>query len=756
MQNPICRLLPAVACISIAWAGCLGPATTFAQTKTPAWRQVSDEEADRIATNLLSKMTLEEKQRQLLAYCPNGVPRLGIPNLQAGEALHGVVSDGCTSFPMSIALGSTWDPDLMKQIGTAVGAEARAIGLDQVFAPMLGLARDPRWGRVEESYGEDPYLVSRIGANYIEGLQGMGPDRFGPNHVIATAKHFVADGEPWAGANGEDFDTSERVLREIYFPPFEAAVEEARCGSIMPAHHALNGVPCHANTWLLETVLRKEWGFKGFVTSDMSDIPKVGGGHRYTPGKEDTVAATLDAGVDMELIGNYYKDPLTQAIKDGKVAMATVDQAARRVLRAKIQLIGLLPPDTSAPATAPAPAAADQTQNTILNHKGPDDIWAKLVAEGKFTVPKNLRRPDAGQVLNDPSHAALALKAAEEEIVLLKNEKNLLPLDKSKINHLLVVGPVASMINLGGYSGKPQSAITIVDGLKTYLGADKVSYQLGCDLEKPLQPNDPQLAAAVEQAKQADVIIAVVGFTKLEARENLDRDNLDLIGGQEGLVEAMQATGKPVVVVLSNGAPLSIDWIQDNIPAIVEAWYGGQAAGQAVAQVLFGDVNPGGKLNVSFPRSVGQVPCYYDHPPLTGPIKYFGAKTGVLYAFGHGLSYTTFKYGDLKADPPTIGKDQVSQVSFTVKNTGPMTGDEVAQLYIRQDFTSRERPVLKLTGFRRLTLKPGEQQTVTFPVGFEQIKFWKDGQWVAEPGLVNLKVGSASDDIRLKGTVTLQ
>jgi beta-glucosidase len=709
---------------------------------------ISDAEASAQADKLLAQMTTEEKQLQLLAYCPNGVPRLGIPALHAGEVLHGAVAQGCTSFPMSIALGATWDPGLMKQIGTVVAAEARAVGIEQGFAPMLGLARDPRWGRVEESYGEDPYLVSEIGTAYIEGLQGMGDDRFGPNRIIATPKHFVADGEPWAGANGEDYEISERVLREVYFPPFASAVEVARAGSIMPAHHALNGVPCHANAWLLETVLRQEWGFQGFVTSDMGDIPKLASGHKFARDDSDAAVKALSAGVDMELVGHLYKGALSDALKANRISIDLVNRAAKRVLCAKIQLLGLMTPTPTPP---PDTAPPDATRDAILHYKGTDDVWAKLIAEGKFDSAENLHRPDAPQVLADPQHEALALKAAQEEIVLLKNDHMLLPLKRTLVKNLLVVGPLARMSNLGGYSGRPRFTITILDGIKAEAGESvHVNFAPGCNLTRD---DDTLLADAVTAAKTADVIVAVVGFTRQQAGENLDRDTLDLIGGQEKLVEAMQASGKPVVVVLSNGAPLSIDWIQEHVPAIVENWYGGQAAGRALAQVLFGEVNPGGRLNVSFPRSVGQVPCYYNHLPITGPINYYQAKGGVLYPFGFGLSYTSFAYSDLKVDRTSIGKDEVANVSATIQNTGSVAGDEVVQFYVRQDYTSLVRPVRELKGFQRLTLQPGEKRTVSFPVGFEQVKFWKDGKWVAEPGQINLLIGSSCDDIRLKGAV---
>jgi beta-glucosidase len=711
---------------------------------------------------LIKQMTVEEKILQLLAYTPNGVPRLGIPDLETCEMLHGVVSDGATCFPQAIAMGAMWDPELMEQIGAAGAREARALGIGQAFSPMLGLARDPRWGRVEESYGEDPYLVSRDGVAYINGMQGKGADRFGPDHIIATAKHFVADGEPWAGENGEDLETSDRVLREIYFQPFEAAVKEAHVGSIMPAHHAINGVPCHANPWLLQEVLRNEWGFQGFVTSDSGDIPKLFAlspdwAHRYATSPEDAAARALNAGVDMELPGDLYKNYLFNDIKAGTVSMDVLDRAVRRVLTLKLRLLGLVP-------TSASNGSVDETKQAVLNNTGPEDMFAKLIAEGKFTTPASARRADYQTVLNDPAHDALALRAAEEAIVLLKNQNNLLPLDSSRIKNILVVGPLAVRQNLGGYStGRPKFYVDIVDGLKTAVGANaQVNYEPGCELENS---SLDRLPAAVAAVANADVIVAVVGHSRDQVGENLDRDNLDLIGGQEKLVEAMQATGKPVVVVLENGAPLTINWINDHVPAIVESWYLGQSAGTAVAEVLFGQVDPGGKLSVSFPRNLGQIPCYYNHPMFTGPMGYYQSPNAPLYPFGYGLSYTRFEYSGLKIEPAVIYPNtadmdhlvpQTATVSVTVRNVGQRVGDEVVQLYTRQDYTSLKRPIKELKGFKRITLQPGEAKTVSFTLGWEELKFWKNGAWVVEPGQVIVELGSSSQDIRQIGILKVE
>lgn len=582
---------------------------------------------------------------------------------------------------------------------------------------------------------------------YINGLQGEGAERFGKDHIIATPKHFVADGEPWAGANGEDYDVSERILREDYMQPFEAAVKEAHTGSIMPAHHALNGVPCHANAWLLATVLRGEWGFDGFVTSDMGDIPKLAGGHKYVPTPADAAVAALEAGVDMELIGSVYKS-LPDSIKAGKLPMAVLDRAALRVLKSKIELLGL-----TAPAAAPSPQAGNETTQTITGYKGTGDIWAKLIAEGKFNTPESGRRPDYKSVINDPAHDALALKAAQEAIVLLKNEKNLLPLDKNKLKKILVVGPLGIGRNVGGYStGRPKFNIDVVEGLKSALPGVQIDYDKGCNLG---DQSEADLPKAVADAASADVIIAVVGHTRAQVGENLDRDNLDLIGGQKKLVESVQASGKPVVVVLENGAPLTTNWIQAHVPAVLECLYLGQSTGAAIAQVLLGDVTPGGRLPFTVPRTVGQVPCYYNHQTIHGPINYYQSPGGFLYPFGFGLSYTSFEYSDLKIEPAQITPDQTATATVTVRNAGARAGDEVVQLYLAQDYTSLKRPAKALKGFRRLTLKPGETQTATFPIGFEQVKFWKDGKWGSEPGKIRIMVGSSCEDIRANGSLDL-
>ena len=729
------------------------------ETKSELWTQ---------AKALVGQMTLEEKLLQLLAYRPNGVPRLGIPSLNAGETLHGVISESCTTFPQSIALGATFDPDLVKSIASVCAKEARAVGIAQAYAPMLGVARDPRWGRVEETYGEDPLLVTRMGVAYITGAQGEGAERFGKEKVITTPKHFVADGEPWAGANGEGFETSMRVLREIHMPPFEAAVKIAQTGSVMPAHHTIEGVPCHANRWLLDDVLRQEWGFSGFVTSDMGDIPKLGtgggyGGYAFVRDDKASAVASILAGVDMELIGNLYMKELHEAVKEGLVKETVITTSATRIVAAKLELLGLVTPGKTA-----STGAESASENTIREYQGKDDIWAKLVADGSFNTAEGGRAAHWREIVNTPEHDTLALDAARKALVLLQNNQGLLPLSATKHRKILVVGPLANQMNIGGYSSKkPKFFITPLDGLKKHAnGGLDVVYAPGCRAlrnflwgRKPEAEADSQaqsvedarlLEAARSAAADRDVIIAVVGHTRQQLGENLDRDHLGLPGDQQELVEAMVATGKPVIVVLNGGNVFSVEWIAENVPTVVQAFYLGQSAGTALADVLYGTINPGGKMPLTTPRNVGQSPWYYNHPPLTGPINYAYAKNGPLWAFGHGLTYTQFAYSDLVIESQHSGS--AARIRCTVRNAGARVGDDVPQLYIRQPFRSVVRPVKELKGFQRITLNPNEAREIVFELGREELKFWKNNGWVTESGPVRIMLGSSSAKIELEGT----
>jgi len=712
----------------------------------------SDADFSQRIDDLLSQMSLEEKVHQLASSYPNANTRLGIPHLVVSEALHGVCVSGATSFPQAIGLGATWDPNLIERIGRVIGREGRAVGIHQVFSPMLGLARDPRWGRVEESYGEDPYHVSRIGVAFINGVQGKGKDRLGPDHMACTPKHLVADGDSLRGGNGEAVDISEALLRETALVPFEAAVKEARVASVMPAHHTINGVPCHGNTWLLTNVLRKEWGFDGMITSDMMDIAKMhnfpGNPFYFACNYRQAGCMALEAGVDMELVsGNPWNSELRtfgaqliEAAKAGEVSQAALERAAANVLRLKFQL-GLFGQPISKSSDPLLVVSAQQQDVKDF------DPWAVAIREGKEVpgVPPT-PRADAQGVLADKAHEQLALEAAQKTITLLKNQGNLLPLDKSKLKSIAVIGPNADEAVLGGYSGTPRYRVSVLQGLRNYLGDSiAVNYAKGCELKTDRQDG---IAEAVNLAQSADVSILVMGTSRDVLGENLDRSDLNLPGAQQKLVEAVHATGKPVVVVLINGGAMTIPWIAEHVPAILEGWYLGQEGGNAMAQVLFGEVNPGGKLPVTFPTEVGMVPCYYNQMPAGGPRVYFknNGETGfkVQYPFGFGLSYTTFSIGAPQLSRTSMTVNDSAVLSVMVTNTGTRTGDEVAQLYLNHRYGSKVRPEKELKGFQRITLKPGESRQLEFPIGFEQMKCWRNGKWTVEPGEYRLTVGPDS------------
>lgn len=725
------------------------PVTAIASK--PLISRLSDAEIHQRVTALIQQMTLEEKIHQLASAYMNGNRRLGIPNLTPGEALHGVCAGDATSFPGAPGLGATWDPDLIERIGKVIGQEGRALGYHQVFSPMLGLARDPRWGRVEESYGEDPYHVSRIGVAFIKGVQGTGADYLGPNQMACTPKHFVADGASLRGTNGEAVDISETTLRETALLPFEVAVKEARVASLMPAHHSLNRIPCHAHKWLLTDVLRNEWGFDGMVTSDMGDVAKnhvFAGeeGHFYARNYPEAGRMALEAGVDMELTGmspwnsdhRCFGAQMVEYVKAGKVSMTAVDRAVSKVLQLKFRL-GLFGPEVPRSYDPLLVEDKQQPDTTGL------DPWAIAIREGKNppSVPA-IPRADAQAVLTDKAHEQLALEAAQKAITLLKNEGNLLPLDNSKVRKIAVVGPNAFDGVLGGYSGTPRYRVGVLQGLQNLVGKEvEVKYAQGCDVNTAREDG---IAEAVAAAQAADVCIAVVGTTRDVMGENLDRSDLNLPGVQQKLVEAVYATGKPLVVVLINGGALTIPWIAKNVPAIVEGWYLGQEGGNAKAQVLFGDVNPGGKLPVTFPDNLGMVPCYYNQMPMGSPRIYLGGNGyyRVQYPFGHGLSYTTFSISPPQLNRSEMGANESAELTVTVKNTGQRAGDEVVQLYVTQRYGSLVAPVKQLKAFQRITLQPGESRELKFPIGFEQLKGWRNGKWMVEPAQYRLTVGPDS------------
>ncbi len=649
--------------------------------------------------------------------------RLGIPILFHEECLHGHAAPKGTSYPQAIALASSWDRSLVRDVFAATAAEVRARGAQQCLTPVLDLARDPRWGRTEETYGEDPYLVSRIGVAAIQGFQGTAGPFIDKSHVVATAKHFAVHGQPEGGTNVAPGNYSERVIREYFLKPFEAAVEEGDVGSVMASYNEIDGIPSHGNKHLLDDILRQEWGFSGVLVSDYFGIAELNILHHVVASNDEAAKLALESGVDVELpFGNAYNTLINQ-VRDGKVSQRDVDRAVARVLRLKF-LTGLF--------------------------------------EDPSVDPEY-----AEKITNNAEHQQLALKAAHEAIILLKNQNNLLPLDRSRYKRIAVIGPNAAELHLGGYSDNPGRGVSILQGIRNKVGASaEVLYSEGCKITETAPDwnadrvvlGDPTLnlkriAAAVQVAKKADVVILVLGENEQTSREAWapthegDRDNLDLLGNQDDLAKAVLTTGKPTVVFLIHGRPNSIDYIATHVPAILDGWYLGQETGTAVADVLFGDYNPGGKLPITIPRSVGQLPDYYYQKP-SAKRDYLGTGTQPLFPFGYGLSYSSFKYSNLRLASDAIGPRGETKVSVDVTNTGKLRGDEVAQLYIHDEVSSVTRPVKELRGFQRITLDPGQTQTVEFTLGPEHLSFLnRDMHRVVEPGTFKIMVGSNSVDV---------
>jgi beta-glucosidase len=712
--------------------------------------------------DLISRMTIEEKAHQLASFFPNANVRLGIPHMQAGEALHGICLPLATSFPQAIALASTWDPEIIEEMANIIAKESRTLGVHHVYSPMLGVARDARWGRTEESYGEDPYLISRIGVAFINGLQGKGEARSDENHIIATAKHFIADGEPIAGLNGSAYDVSERTLHEIHLPPFKAAVEEAKVGCIMPAHHSLNGIPCHANAYIMNEILRETYGFDGFVICDNNDIFNLMNFMRIAKTWTEAARLSLEVGVDTELAwerpwdtGRAYGAPLVEGVRNGVIPRELLDKAVKNVLRAKFKL-GLFDDGSEVIAWRDYELSGDKGKKDYKVVTYSDSIRGRDLGGDYFNTLDRLTIPreNVEEILNDPTHNDLALEVARKAITLLKNDNNLLPLDKSSLKRIAVIGPNADEELLGGYSApKVRYFVSVLDGIKNYAGdAVEVFYAEGVSIEDFEREN---IDEAVSIAQKSDVAVVVLGGNEVTCKENEDRDDLGLVGQQQTLVEAVFATGTPVVVVLLHGRPLAIEWIKDHVPAILDGWYLGQETGNAVSDVLFGKINPGGKLPMTVPRNVGQVPIYYNMMRPGRPGRYFQSKAEPLWPFGHGLSYTTFEYSNLKITPTSSTS---ASVNIDITNTGKRAGDEVVQLYVRDEYASVVRPNRELKRFQRITLRPGEKQTLTFTLDKDAFAFYdeKTDEWIVEPGDFNIMAGSSSAYIRISKMLSLE
>lgn len=647
--------------------------------------------------------------------------RLGIPVLFHEEGLHGYAARGATSFPQAIGLASSWDPEMIREVYSVVAREIRARGAHLVLSPVVDVARDPRWGRIEETYGEDPYLAGEIGVAAVLGFQGETLP-LADGKVLATLKHMTGHGQPESGTNVGPSNLSERILREIFFPPFEEIVERTNILSLMASYNEIDGVPSHGNGWLLNDVLRGEWGFEGGVVSDYWGIDDMQRLHFVEPDLESAAVRALKSGVDFDLPdGNTYK-LLPAALEKGLVTMDEVDTAVRRMLELKFQA-------------------------------------------GLFENP--YADADYAEAITDNEEArALALTAAHRSIVLLEND-GILPLDKSAYKRIAVIGPNADAVRLGGYSDVPTRVVTMLDGLKEALGDSvRIDHHPGVKLtadgdwwKDEITPADKaenlrMIEQAKKTAKDAEIIVLFIGGSEATSREGWasnhlgDRASIELPAQQNELVEAMLSLGKPVVTVLINGQPMGVDEISGRVNALVEGWYLGQEGGTAMADVLFGEVNPGGKLPVTVARDVGQLPLVYNHKPsaLRG---YLDATTEPLYPFGYGISYTTFEVGAPVLSASSIPTDGTVSVSVDVTNTGDRAGDEVVQLYIRDLVSSVTRPVKELRGFQRVTLQPGETRTVSFELGEKDFRFWNaDMQRIVEPGDFEIMSGANSRDVK--------
>ncbi len=615
--------------------------------------------------------------------------RLGIPALFIEEGLHGF--DTGTVFPAPINLAATWNPMIAQQTGADIAAEARATGVDMILAPVLDVARDPRWGRVEEDFGEDPYLTGQLGLAYVRGAQGSSLDS--DASVVAEPKHFVGHGSPEGGTNTSPVHIGERELRTVMLKSFEPAIRQGHAMGVMAAYHEIDGIPITDDPYVLKTILRQEWGFQGFVLSDLGAIRRLYTVHDVAATPKDAVCMAIRSGVDMQFYDfdhDVFQKALIDCVQEGSLSQADLDEAVRSVLRVKFAL-GLF----DHPFVDPA-----------LNAK----------------------------VHRSPAHLAVSLESARESMTLLKNDGNLLPLSKS-IQRIAVIGPNADVARYGDYEEESNGErISMLQGIRAMVPHSTVTFDAGKDIP-----------SAVAVAKQADVVILGLGERQGISGEGHDRSNLDLPGNQEQLLEAVVAAGKPVVLVLENGRPLTIGWAKEHVPAILEAWYPGEFGGKAIAETLFGANNPAGRLTITFPCSTGTLPDFYNSDPSRVE-KYIDDNGKPLFPFGFGLSYTTFRYDHLAVQPPAPGSHGDVQVTVEVTNTGSREGDEVAQLYMREDVTSVETPRRSLAGFSRIHLKPQETKTISFRVPQDQLAVWNvERKWAIEPGPFTVWVGGSSE-----------
>jgi beta-glucosidase len=700
----------------------------------------SDREIENKISNLLARMTPAEKLGQLQqldgtwdgdirpeqmelarqgllgsAICVRGAKRttelqrvamtqskLKIPILFSFDVIHGYR----TIFPVPLGEAASWDPSVVERADSIAAAEASAAGIRWTFAPMVDIARDPRWGRIVEGSGEDPFLGAAMAAAAVRGFQGTNYSR--PDKMVACAKHWVAYGAAEGGRDYNTTEVSERTLREIYFPPFKAAVD-AGVGTVMSAFNDLDGIPCTANSFILTDVLRREWHFHGMVISDWNAVKELIA-HGVATNGEAAAARAMTAGVDMEMVSQFYHEYGEQLVSEGKIPMATIDRSVRRVLRVKYRL-------------------------GLFEHPYADEGLEKAT-------------------LLSPANLTAARELAARTFVLLKNDHEALPITR-QLKSIAVIGPLAddaqSMIGPWSGDGRKEDAVTLLAGIRAELPTAKINHARGCDVTGNSRAG---FELAINAARESDFTILAVGESADMSGEAASRSSLDLPGQQLELIQAIHATGKPYVVVLMNGRPLSIGWVATNSPAILETWFAGTQGGNAIADTLFGDVNPGGKLPVTFPRSVGQVPVYYDHKNTGRPpggdsedaSKYIDIPWTPLYPFGYGLSYTQFRLSHLQLSATHIHRDGTIIIGVDVENTGDRAGDEVVQLYLHDLVASVTRPVKALKGFERVSLRPGESRHVEFTLGPGDLGFYGQAmQFAVEPGTFKIMVGTSSE-----------
>ena len=691
-----------------------------------------DAEIDKRVSNLLSLMSVVEKMKLLTEVAP-AIPRLGIAKYDHGnEALHGVVRPGkFTVFPQAIGLAATWNPDIIYQVSSAISDEARAKWneLDQgknqkekfsdllaFWSPTVNMARDPRWGRTPETYGEDPFLTSRIGVSFVKGLQGDNPRYL---KVVSTPKHFAGNNEEHNRFECKAV-MSERALRSYYLPAFKALITEGGAQSIMSAYNAINGVPCTANKWLLTDILRNEWGFNGYVVSDCGAPGHLYFTHHYAPSLEDAAAMAMKAGLDLECSGYcnecyIYRDYLEKAYEMGKVTECEINLAAFRVLRARFKL-GLFDDPSLNPYSSISPS-----------------------------------------VIGCSKHQKLALETARQSIVLLKNSNKILPLKPGKIKSIAVLGINSATCEFGDYSGKPlNDPVSPLLGIVNRVGKEcKIKTMAWAGIpdsilkgKKDGKKSAELFPEEIKLAGKCDAVIVVLGMNKSIEMEGRDRSTLDLPADQQEFIKEIYKANPKTIVVLIAGSSLAINWIQENIPGIINGWYPGEQGGNAIADVLFGDYNPAGRLPLTYYRSTEDLPAFDDYEVFNGrTYMYFNKKP--LYAFGYGLSYTSFIYSGIRVDKPVMLKGDTITVSVDIKNSGEYDGDEVVQLYLKQKEASVKMPFRQLKAFKRITLCKGKIETVSFALCKKDLSYWNEkNEFVLDSDEFTLQIGASSDDIR--------